>query len=112
MADGKIKPEGLTGEFIKRVCWAGEDNSKYCRYLRCVRGVWVCAKGTAAGIRHSERIDRLLRQGLDEAGEVVFDSGDDVKLPDEGRKMNIHAGDNCEGRSGEFLHLFPQGEVS
>ena len=95
-------------EFMRRVCWPGDDTSKWCRYVRLCRGVFICGKGTAAGIKHSQRIDRMLAAEAAEADQIVFDSGSDLCPKDDDPRLRIHAGDNCEGRAGEFIHLIPE----
>jgi hypothetical protein len=101
----KPKIEGLPLEFIKTVCWAGNDISKWCRYVRAYKGVHVCAKGTAAGIRHSQRLARWQERIEGPPTEVVFDSGE--KTPEDDKpRMRVLAGDNCPGRAAEFAHLF------
>lgn len=106
------KPKGLLADFIREVCWSGTDGSQRCRYLRAYRGVWICAKGTAAGIRHSKRIDDLVKRRKEDDGEVVFDSGSDLVPQEISSVSTIHAGDNCPGRAHEFPDQFPKDEVS
>lgn len=128
----KIKTDRLPEDFILKVCWAGSDHSQYCRYLRAYQGRWICAKGTPAGIKHDQRMQRYLEtlddipvtltvpDRSDEAPpdpkDVLFDSGEDrpltappkkpTKFKTVEAKMRVHAGDNCPGRADEFAHLF------
>lgn len=90
--------KGLEKEYIKHVCWMGEKGKEKCRFLRYVmvgkKAVAICAKNTAAGIRHSQKIDELL-----------------AVTPEELAKM-IHSADNCDGRAGEFAHLLPKEKLN
>lgn len=90
MSDNK----GLEQEYIKRVCWKGRKGKSKCRFLRYVmvdgKVVAICAKNTAAGIKHSEKIDEMLKGTSADVAE------------------NIHSADNCDGRAGEFTHLLPK----
>jgi len=107
------RPSGLTMEFMRAHCWAGNDRAKWCRYVRIQGGVFTCAKGTAAGLRHSARIDDMVAEAAAEEPVVVFDSGSDLAPPDDGRpKVCVHSGDNCPGRAAEFVQLQKKIELS
>lgn len=99
MTERANKLQGLTSEFLRSVRWPGSDNSKWCRYVRFRKGVAICGKGTAAGMRHSRRIERLVVEEREEADEVVFDSVSGLCPKDNGQRMRVHAGDNCPGRA-------------
>jgi len=113
MTDKNDRPPGLTMEFMRQCCWAGDDRTKWCRYVRIQKGSFTCAKGTAAGLRHSARIDEMLAEEAAAAPVVVFDSGSDLAPPDNGEpKICVHAGDNCPGRADEFVSLRHKHELS
>ncbi len=112
MGENQQKPIGMEKDWLRNVCWRGDDNARWCRYVRFYKGAIICAKGTAAGIRHSQRIDRMLEEERKHADQIVFTSGSDTDQDYSERKMRLHAGDNCLGRAGEFLHLLSSKDVS
>ncbi|MFH1193439.1 MAG: hypothetical protein V1661_00425 [bacterium] len=90
--------KGLEHDFRKKVCGVGNKEIKRCRFLQYVsyKGelYLVCGKNTAGGIKHSAKIDKLMRENPD------------GKLPTDGGALEIIGSDNCPGRAGEFAHLF------
>jgi hypothetical protein len=103
------KRDGLEPDFMKRFCWPGNDSSKWCRYVRIHKGRYICAKGTAAGMKHDARLKRWSEQGLLPQEEVLFDSGASCGQAEDKRpKWKFHLGDNCQGRADEFAHLFDE----
>ncbi|PIR66979.1 MAG: hypothetical protein COU51_01010 [Parcubacteria group bacterium CG10_big_fil_rev_8_21_14_0_10_36_14] len=93
---GMRKLKGLDPEYMHDCCGVGNKELQRCRFLRYVHfngELWlICAKGTAVGIKHSQRVDNLLKEYPDGK------HGD----------MTIVAGDNCEGKAGEFAHMFKE----